>query len=130
MSASNPRATPRTIAAGLPSFEAGSRTGAPDTPATAKFTQEGRDRLRRRQDAIYKLENCRSLIWRAPAGPIWVASVAPDVPGYEREHWMVNCGATPYGRWTIMRTEGPAAAAHEILGGVLDLRRMGGGTTR
>lgn len=91
----------------------------------ASGTAEERERVRRLQNALDKLRHCRSLHVSLPR--IWFASVAPDIPTHVKERWMVNCGPTPYGRWTIMRTEGPSAALHEILGGVLDLKESGSG---
>ncbi len=90
---------------------------------TAASTREERERAKRLQDALDKLQRCPSM----PDTRIWFASVAPDIPTHVKEQWMVNCGPTPYGRWTIMRTEGPAAAALEILGGVLELKENGKG---
>ncbi len=99
--------------------------GAPQQAAGASDMQ--RTLAKRVQEAIDKIERCRGLIWSGPSGSVWFASVAPDMPSHEKEHWMVNCGPTPFGRWTIMRTEGPAATAHEILGGVLDMKENGRG---
>lgn len=92
---------------------------------TVASTRVERDKAKRLQDALDKLQRCQSLLWREAR--IWFASVAPDIPTHAKEQWMVNCSPTPFGRWTIMRTEGPAAASHEILGGVLDMKENGKG---
>lgn len=47
---------------------------------------------------------CRAAA-EAPGPTWWIASVAVDMPDFEREFWMVRCGESQFGLWTIMPTD-------------------------
>lgn len=80
------------------------------------YTPEEHAKAERQQAIMDKLSECKI--------PVWVAAVDRDPP-YDKERWMVHCGNTPYGRWIMMRTEGPID--HKILGGELQIGNTGKG---
>ncbi len=47
---------------------------------------------------------CRKNLPPTPGSAFWIASVAIDMPEFEKEFWMVRCDESVNGKWTIMPT--------------------------
>jgi hypothetical protein len=74
-------------------------------PSRKDVTDAERAESKRQNDISERIRACKI--------PVWKASVAGDMPQFEREFWMMRCGNTPFGRWLIMPSQPGALVRHK-----------------